>query len=69
MKSNGQSVDGIMYSSSRGPGNNFVFFVDARYIGAGVAPFPKDAKFRLLRVEERPIAPKSQGQLLSAEVP
>lgn len=52
---NGQRVDGIVYSSSKGSGNNFVIFVDDRYIEGSGAFLSKDAKFRLVKFEQRSI--------------
>jgi hypothetical protein len=58
LKVDGKQVDGIMYSSSKGKGNNFVFFVDSRYIeGSGSYP-AKEPRFRLVKVEERPVPPR-----------
>jgi hypothetical protein len=47
-----KQVDGIMYSSSKGQGTNFVLFADARFVEGGGA-FPKAPKFRLIDVEHR----------------
>jgi hypothetical protein len=54
----GRHIDGIMYSSSRGDGNNFVFFVDSRYIEGSGSSLPKEPKFRLVRAEDRHVPPR-----------
>jgi hypothetical protein len=57
LKLKGRSVDGIVYSSSKGRGDNCVFFVDTRSIEGSGAYFRKEAKFRLVDVERRRLQP------------
>jgi hypothetical protein len=55
LKVNDRRVDGILYSSSKGSGKNFVFFIDDRYIEGSEAAFAEEAKFRLVHIEHRQV--------------